>query len=267
MEKKAIINDFGNGFGVLRSSGEFVLISYLDCEEIATPEPSWPWCSEEGEDEKEYRLATRLDDTTGELLSALSKIYSKKWGIPFRDAYYLLGLAWAQGWRLREIIKINPLQLERIHSHLLQPMLEEMVEEKIISGDLAPEEGQDLLELLREGWLPEELVIEFLAYTRARNFTGEVRLGPPQEEEKKSTTQPIPEWVWVELKNIITLRSGREAYSRSERIKSIIPGLPKEEARRVKRFLKEAWEARKKFASLSPEERLKKTREEYGWLF
>ena len=259
--------DFGNGYGILiDKDGEVVLISYLEDEEIATPEPQWPWCSEP---EEEYRIATSLDDNTGAMLLSMAQKYADKWNISLRDAYLLLGLAWAQGWRLREIIKINPLQLERIYSHLLQPMLEEMIEVKILEGDLAPEEGQDLIELLREGWLPEGITREYLIYSRVRNFTGEVRLGPPQEEEEEEEKEEssIPSWVWTELKNVIRLKSGREAYSRSERIKKALSGLPPSEARRVRLFLKQAWEARKRFSSLPPEERLKKAREEYGWLF
>ncbi|MGC9064731.1 MAG: hypothetical protein ACP5JL_08650, partial [bacterium] len=97
------------------------------------------------------------------------------------------GLCWAQGWKIRDFLGMPPLELERWLSIMIKYELLQYVEELILEGELSPEEGEELKKIIREEpFLPDELLREYFIYSRSRNFTGEVRLGPPQEEEEES---------------------------------------------------------------------------------
>lgn len=258
--KKEII-DFGNGFGLIKEGKESVVVDYLEIPELNVPEPEWPWLSPSQEQE-EFRLyIPEIDDSTGELLRRLAKIYSERWRFPYKDSYRLLSGYRCIGYKLKDLLNLSPLELEK---YLLVGLKEEIrgfYEELTFSGeaaylDYSPEE---LLEALEEDPIPnipDEIIINWIIQKRIQNFTGEVRLSSDKvddDESEKGKEEINPE-VFRYIKCIVTCISGKLAYEYS--LKAKAAGNVK-----IKNLIKKAWEIRKSLPSNATiEERLEAAR-------
>ncbi len=246
--------DLNNGFGIYVEGKDRVLLYYLDDHLINVPR-------ETEEAEEEYRIAVSTDDTTGEMLHNLARIYSKMWNFPYRESYILLGLVKYQGWKIKNFLNMPPFEIERWLSVVIKYELLQYVEELILEGELSPEEGEELKELIREEpFIPDELLVEYFIYCRCRNFTGEVRLGPPQEEEEEESPLPPPEEgeILRLIKSVVTATRGNYAYEFSRRALRLIEAFSDEKyKRKYKKLLRKAWEIRKSLpGSVSMEQRL-----------
>jgi len=203
-----------------------------------TPEEEYP-------PQEEYRLFTPLDDTSGEFLMNISRKLSRL-GYPWRESY-ILTMAWyLLGYQVKDLLRliskgVHPLEIERIVFSLLKDEFRVYIAELVEHGVLEADDIEDLEDPDSPQW------INFLIQMRVKNFTGEVRLGPPEEEE------PQEEHIPPEVQKIIDealrwassvkyAKTGRYAYLFSHKCKEKIKQLPPDWAEVVRKRLKEAWE-------------------------
>lgn len=143
-----------------------------------TPEEEYP-------PQEEYRLFNPLDDTSGELIRNVSKKISRL-GYPEREIYKLV-LAWyLLGYQVKDLLGliskgVHPLEIEKIISDLLKDEFRVYLAELVEHGEYEVEDIEEDLDPDNPRW------IEFLVRLRTRNFTGEVRLGPPKKNLRRST--------------------------------------------------------------------------------
>lgn len=199
---------------------------------------------EEYPPQEEYRLfVAPLDDTSGELIRNVSKRISRL-GYPEREIYKLT-LAWyLLGYQVKDLLKLvsrgmHPLEIERLIFKLLEDEFRVYIAELVEHGLLSEEEAE--IDLDNPHWA------DFLVQLRVRNFTGEVRLGPPEEEEPQE--EYIPPEVQKKIDEALRwassvkhARTGKYAYLFSQNCKKIISQLPPDWAEAVRKRLKEAWE-------------------------
>lgn len=203
-----------------------------------TPEEEYP-------PQDEYRLFTPLDDTSGELLRNIARRLSRL-GYPWRESY-ILTMAWyLLGYQVKDLLELiisrgmHPLEIEKIVFSLLRDefrvYIAELVEHGVLEVDIEDLEDPDSSQ-----W------IDFLIQMRVRNFTGEVRLGPPEEEEPQEEHIPpeVQKLIDEALRwasSVRRARTGRYAYLFSQKSKNLIEQLPPDWAEVVRKRLKEAWE-------------------------
>lgn len=235
--------------------------------------PDGPAFQEIVSEDEEFRLATKRDINEH---FHLIEMYTKRLarlGYPESDMRRLINLIYIlyKGSSkkymepiIREIEKekIYPLELYDKLVASLVPELRTWIQEKVERGEISAEEGAEIMEYLNEDEAPEELLVNFLIDKKSASFTGEIRLvSTAEEEERKESDESDESDEWTNLKtlikSIITLKSGREAYRRSEQAKNIISKLGK---KHYYRYLNKAWELRKKLLHLEPEERLKQAK-------
>lgn len=205
-----------------------------------TPEEEYP-------PQEEYRMfVAPLDDTSGELLKNVSKKISRL-GYPEREVYKLVSAWYLLGYQVRDLLKLisrgmHPLEIETIVFELIRDEFRVYLSELAEHGLLSEEKAEVEVDVDNPQWG------EFLALLRIKNFTGEVRLGPPEEEPQEESISPgvqnqkmIDEALkWAT--SIKYAKNGRFAYQFSEKCKSIINNLPPDWAEVVKKQLKKAWE-------------------------
>jgi hypothetical protein len=256
--------DFGNGFGMIIHNNDRFVVDYLDEIEVNVPDTDIDINS----NLEEFRLfISQIDDNSGELIKNFATKYSKRWNLDYRTSYLLMGLVWAQNWKpLMRFVNFPPLELEKWVKVAIGPLLLQMIEEKILLGEISPEEGEELKEEIKDPYapIPDQLLREFFIYCRLRNFTGEVRLKEEEEEEKFS---PSPEEEKEEkeilrlIQSIVTATRGGYAYKFSKEALALISGLPKEKKGRFRKLLNKALEIRKSLpSSASLEERIEASR-------
>lgn len=239
---------------------------------------------EEGfEANEEYRLyVENLDNNKEKLIRTYVERW-KKFGIPEDECELIVRLCYLSNWKLKDCEVVlrekGVLYLERLLTATFKDLIIEYLEEKIESG---LEEELEVLEWLevfkKEGddltGIPAKMVRSLVAEMMTRNFTGEVRVGPLQNEEDSPEASP---WPWGSfwalgggryLKNIILSKSGKRAYYYSMKVKELMRyPFDYEEKERLKKCLNKAWEARRALSGLSLEEKLEKYREITGWTF
>lgn len=202
--------------------------------------------AEEYPPQEEYRkFVAPLDDTSGELIRNIAKRISRL-GYPEREIYKLV-LAWyLLGYRVKDLLKLiisrgmHPLEIERLIFELLKDEFRVYLAELVEHNELGVEVEEDL-DPDSPKWT------ELLVQLRTRNFTGEVRLGPPEEEEPQE--EYIPPEVQKKIDEALRwassvkhARTGRYAYLFSQKCKEAISQLPPDWAEVVRKRLKEAWE-------------------------
>lgn len=234
--------------------------------------------TESGENKttEEYRLFVKeLDDTR--LLENFTERWRKKFGLPKREAEILVRACRIIGWPLKSceqvIEKEGVLNLEKYVCVCLEDAIKEYVAEnteRIGVEWLEEIIGVEQLEELDLDFLPTEpWFIDLIIHMLYKNFTGEVRLGSPQDDEEPEDIngQDFKELERM-LKSLIILKDGRRAYELSCQIKEKLKRIEDpHQRRRWWKFLKQAWETRRKLEGLSVEEKMARYRELTGWTF
>lgn len=198
---------------------------------------------------EEYRTYTPLDDSSGELILSVTKKISRL-GYPEREILKLVKAWYSCGYRVKDLLTLisrgyHPLEIEKYVVEMLKHEFREYITELVEHG----------VETLDEVEIPDDLDPshpywnDFLAQLRVRKFTGEVRLGPPEEEEPQEECPPeINETIRLALrlaKSVKYAKTGKHAYLFSQKCKELLSQLPPDWAEVVKYQLKKAWEERK----------------------
>lgn len=194
---------------------------------------------------EEYRtFISPLDDTSGELLKNISKKISRL-RYPEREIYTLT-LAWyLLGYQAKDLLTLvsrgmHPLEIEKLIFELLKDEFRVYIAELIEHGGLEADDIENIEDPNSPQW------IEFLIHMRAKNFTGEVRLGPPEEEPQEEHIPPeIVRKIDEALKwasSVKYAKNGTLAYRFSQNAKNLLKQLPPDWAEVIKSKLKKAWE-------------------------
>jgi len=240
-----------------------------------TPDPDGAGFQEILPEDEEFRLVTKRElHEHFHLIDVYVKRLTKL-GYPESEMKKLVNLIYVlykgiSRKYLEPIIKsieegrVYPLDLYDKLITSLVPEVRTWIQEKVEREELSTEEAAEIMECLNEDEVPEELLIDFLVEKKSASFTGEIRLVFSVEEEEKGEEERKESGEWTNLKklikSIITLRSGKEAYKRSEQAKRIINKLGKKHYY----YLSKAWELRRNSIHLEPEERLKQAKVALG---
>jgi len=241
-----------------------------------TPDPDGAGFQEILPEDEEFRLVTKRElHEHFHLIDVYVKRLTKL-GYPESEMKKLVNLIYVlykgiSRKYLEPIIKsieegrVYPLDLYDKLITSLVPEVRTWIQEKVEREELSTEEAAEIMECLNEDEVPEELLIDFLVEKKSASFTGEIRLVFSVEEEEKGEEERKESGEWTNLKklikSIITLRSGKEAYKRSEQAKHVINKLGK---KHYYYYLNKAWELRKNLLHLEPEERLKQAKVALG---
>jgi len=227
--------------------------------------------------DEEYRpFVKELDDTKDQLIATYTKRWMKKFNLTEKAARKLVIACYLTGWNLKDSEKVAEdrgiLYLEKYVAAVLSPVIKEYLAECIEHTE--DSDYLEYLDYLSEedlDFIPDEKwMIDLLVHMLYRNFTGEVRISPVQEDQEKDVEQrdenenlaKIQE-VKRLLKSIVFAKSGKLAYELSEKVKALCNNGLSE----WRKELNKAWHTRRLLKDFSLEEKMKKYKEFTQWVF